>query len=98
MAAIEEKEFIRRARNEIDPRYQWDFTPIYQTDEAWEAELNEVAAGIPKLAAFEGTLKNSREAFKAGIDAVMAVAQRVERVYEYASLHRAADGGRLPGL
>ena len=93
MAAIEEKEFIMRARNEIDPRYQWDFTPIYQTDEAWEAELNEVAAGIPKLAAFEGTLKNSREAFKAGIDAVMAVAQRVERVYEYASLHRAADGG-----
>lgn len=82
-----------KARNEFDPKYQWDFTPIYPNDEAWEAELNAVMAEIPKLAAIEGTLGNSREAFRSGINAMMAVMERVERVYEYASLHRAADGG-----
>ena len=82
-----------KARNEFDPKYQWDFTPIYPNDEAWEAELNAVMAEIPKLAAIEGTLGKSREAFRSGINAMMAVMERVERVYEYASLHRAADGG-----
>ena len=82
-----------KARNEIDPRYQWDFTPIYPSDEAWEAELNALTAEIGKLTAIEGTLGQSCEAFKAGIDAVSAVGERLERVFCYANLHRTADGG-----
>ena len=82
-----------KARNEIDPKYQWDFTPIFENDDAWEKELNAVSAEVEKLSAVEGTLSLSRESFKAGIDALMAVSQRFERVYSYANLHRCADGG-----
>ncbi|MBR3179322.1 MAG: oligoendopeptidase F [Clostridia bacterium] len=82
-----------KARNEIDPKYQWDFTPIFENDAAWEKELSAVSAEVEKLSAVEGTLSLSRESFKAGIDALMAVSQRFERVYSYANLHRCADGG-----
>ncbi len=82
-----------KARNEIDPKYQWDFTPIYPSDEAWEQEVNDLMQEVEKLAAVEGTLGNSREALKAGLDMLAAVGERLERVYCYASLHRAADGG-----
>ena len=65
-----------KARNEIDPKYQWDFTPIYPSDEAWEQELNELMQEVEKLAALEGTLGNSREALKAGLDTLAAVGGR----------------------
>lgn len=81
-----------KARNEIDPKYQWDFTPIYENEQAWEEDLNAVSAEVEKLSAIEGTLGTSRESFKSGIDTLMAVDQRLDRIYSYASLHRCADG------
>ena len=82
-----------KARNEIDPKYQWDFTPIYADDAAWEAEWNAVAEATKELPKLEGTLGLSREAFKHGIDTIQSVGERLERIYCYASLHRTADGG-----
>lgn len=82
-----------KARNEIDPKYQWDFTPIFPNDEAWEAELVSLSQEVEKLDAIEGTLGCSRESFKAGIDTISAVGERLERVFCYANLHRTADGG-----
>ena len=81
-----------QARKDMDPRYQWDFTHLYASDEAWEAELDSCMKDIEAIAAIEGTLGTSREAFKAGIDTVYALAQRLERAYIYANLHRCADG------
>lgn len=81
-----------QARKDMDPKFQWDFTHMYASDEAWEAELNRVIADLPKIAAIEGTLGSSRESFKAGIDTVNEIAERLEKVYIYANLHRCADG------
>ena len=81
-----------QARKDMDPKFQWDFTHMYASDEAWEAELNAIAADLPKIAAVEGTLGNSRESFKAGIDTVYEIGQRLEKAYIYANLHRCADG------
>ncbi|MBQ2201468.1 MAG: oligoendopeptidase F family protein, partial [Clostridia bacterium] len=81
-----------QARKDMDPKFQWDFTHMYASDEAWEAELNAIVADLPKIAAIEGTLGNSRESFKAGVDTVNGIAQRLEKAYIYANLHRCADG------
>ncbi len=81
-----------QARKDMDPKFQWDFTHMYADDAAWERELNAVVSDLDKIAAIEGTLGNSREAFKAGIDTVNGIAERLERVYIYANLHRCADG------
>ena len=81
-----------QARKDMDPKFQWDFTHMYASDEVWEAELNRCVADLPKIAAIEGTLGTSREAFKAGIDMVNEIAERLENVFIYANLHRCADG------
>ena len=39
-----------KQRNEIDPQYTWDFTDIFESDEAWEAALNEADAMIDTIA------------------------------------------------
>ena len=81
-----------QARKDMDPKFQWDFTHMYASDEVWETELNALVADLPKIAAIEGTLGASRESFKAGIDTVNEIARRLEKVYIYANLHRCADG------
>lgn len=81
-----------QARKDMDPKFQWDFTHMYASDEVWEAELNRCVADLPKIAAIEGTLGTSREAFKAGIDTVNEIAERLENEFIYANLHRCADG------
>ena len=81
-----------QARKDMDPRFQWDFTHMYASDEVWEAELDRCVKDMDRIAAIEGTLGASREAFKAGIDTVNEIAERLERLYIYANLHRCADG------
>ena len=80
-------------RKEMDPKYQWDFTHMYASDAVWEAELDRcVKEDLGRIAAIEGTLGASREAFKAGIDTVYEISERLEKLYIYANLHRTADG------
>ena len=43
-----------KARSEISPEFQWDFTHIYPSDEAWQAEYDAVLAEIPSLASLRG--------------------------------------------
>lgn len=80
-------------RNEMDPKFQWDFTHMYASDEAWEAELNEIMQEIPRISEVQGTLANGKEAFRGAIDLVMKIGERLERAYIYAMLHKSADGG-----
>ena len=81
-----------QARKDMDPKFQWDFTHMYASDAVWEAELNACVKDMDRIAAIEGTLGNSRESFKAGIDTMNEIAERFERLYIYANLHRCADG------
>ena len=81
-----------QARKDMDPKFQWDFTHLYASDEAWEEALNALIRDLDKLAAVEGTLGTSRESFKAGIDTIYELGERIEKLYIYANLHRCADG------
>ena len=39
------------ARNEMDPKYQWDFTHMYASDAVWEAELERCVKDLDRIAA-----------------------------------------------
>lgn len=79
-------------RNEIDPKFQWDFTPIYPDRAAWEKAMADAEEAVKGLAALPGTLNTSKEAFKKALEAVAKASEMVEIPYIYAMLHRAADG------
>lgn len=80
-------------RNEMNPNFMWDLTHIYKDKAAWEKAYTEAADAVAKLNAVKGTLGNSAESFKAGLDILAEASQKVELVYLYANLKKSGDNG-----
>lgn len=82
-----------KQRCEAEERFTWNFSDIYADDAAWEAAYAEAEAMIGELSSVEGTLGNSAQSMKAGLDKIFAAAQRMERVYIYSMLRKNVDNG-----
>ena len=82
-------------RSEQDIRFQWDLTKIFPDEAAWEAAMQQAEAAIDGLKNIPGTLGTSKEAFKAGLDAVFAAAL-VPESREDAVEHMAAIAAPTP--
>lgn len=80
-----------KARKDMDPRFMWDFTHIFPDKEAWEKAFAEAQTAVEAAGAFRGRLAADADSLADGLDAVYAAAEKVERVYSYASLHKEAD-------
>ena len=50
---------ILKDRSELDPQFQWDLTPMFENDDAWEATLASLDADIESLSAFAGKLNDA---------------------------------------
>lgn len=82
-----------KRRGEMNPEYMWDLMPIFESDDAWRAALKAAEASVASLADIPGTLGQSAEALKAGLDRIYAASEGAERVYAYAMLKKSEDGG-----
>ena len=71
----------------------WDLTPIFPNDQAWEDALRSAGETVNTLKAIPGTLGNSLEAFKSGLDKIYAATEQIELVANYAFLKKAGDNG-----
>lgn len=84
---------MEKTRKEMNPAYMWDLSDIYEDYDAWEFALKqatEKVAGISKIA---GTLGQSAESLKQGMDLLFAAAEQTERVYVYTMLNSSGDNG-----
>lgn len=80
-------------RNNMDPRFMWDLSHIFKDKAAWEQAYAEAAEAVQTVSAVKGTLGNSAESFKAGLDAIAEAMHKVELVYIYANLKKSGDNG-----
>jgi len=80
-------------RSEVDKNYTWDFSDIYPSDEAWEKVYAETDAAIPSLASIQGTLGNSPESMKAGLDTFYGIMEKANRLFIYSNLRLNVDNG-----
>lgn len=80
-------------RNEMDSRFMWDLSHIFKDKAAWEQAYAEAAEAVQTVSAIKGTLGNSAESFKAGLDAIAEAMHKVELVYIYANLKKSGDNG-----
>ncbi|MEA4814803.1 MAG: oligoendopeptidase F [Oscillospiraceae bacterium] len=80
-----------KGRNEIDQKYKWDLSPVFASRKEWEKACSEAEAEVRDIENVRGTLGNSAEALKAGLDSVYSALKKVERVYLYASLLKNSD-------
>lgn len=57
-------------RKDMDPRFQWKLSDIFETPEAWEAAYAKAKKAVEELGTLEGTLKQSAESLKSGLDQI----------------------------
>lgn len=88
-----ENQMELKQRKEIDPKYTWDFTDIFENDTAWEAAYRETEATVDTLDSVRGTLGISAASMRRGLDTIFVAAERMERVYLYAMLRKNIDNG-----
>ena len=50
---------ILKERSGLDPQFQWDLTPMFESDAAWETALENLDAEIDSVAAFAGKLSDA---------------------------------------
>lgn len=55
---------VLKNRDEIEDIYKWKLNKIYSSDEAWEAEFEELKKVSPKLQEFSGKLNDKEEILK----------------------------------
>ena len=82
-----------QTRAEAQERFTWDFTDIFENDAAWEAAYAEAEQEIDAIPALSGTLGESAESMKKGLDAIVSAQAKAERIYIYAMLRKNVDNG-----
>jgi oligoendopeptidase F len=75
-----------RDRAKIPDKYKWNLADIYPSDEAWRAAKDTLAAGIPKIREFQGTLGTSAARLADALDVVTRLNKELARAYVYASM------------
>ena len=78
-------------RATVDPRYTWDLTRIYESDEAWEQAFEAVKAEANAFAACAGTLQEGRESVKKALERYMKLMEKMGDVYCYAMMKQHED-------
>lgn len=82
---------MTKQRHEIDERYQWDLTTIFATDALWEEELAALQAEVETAKGYAGHLLDSAQSLLTISEAQLAISQRIERLYVYASMKNDQD-------
>ncbi len=78
-------------RSEIPAEYKWDLTSMYAGADAWEADVGQFEALLPKVSAYRGRLAESGEVLLAAIAAMEAAQRVVGNLYVYAGLKSFED-------
>jgi oligoendopeptidase F len=81
----------QRDRSKIPDEYKWDLTALYPSDDAWRAEKEKVAAEVPKLRAFRGTLGSSAARLADVLELQSGLDKELNRLFVYAGLSSDQD-------
>ena len=83
--------FAQEESEAPDPKYTWDLTEIFPTEEAWDQARNEVLGKMETILARRGTMDDSAEALYETLALVSDTQKQAYRVYTYASLKADED-------
>ncbi len=81
---------MAKERQEIDERYQWDLTGLYENDEKWEEAFGALSDKLAACTAFRGRLKDE-ESILAYLQAETDLELLLSDLFTYASLRKSED-------
>lgn len=80
-----------KLRSEIEEKYKWDLTKIYENDEEWEKDYKEVKEKIKEIEKYKGKILESANTLFDMVTTYFGIARKVEKVYIYAHLNYDAE-------
>ncbi len=78
-------------RSEIPDQYKWKTSDLYPTEDAWYQAKDDIAAHIPKMAAYQGRLGASATELADALETFMGLSQDLARLRIYASFRKDED-------
>lgn len=78
-------------RSQIDDKYKWDLTSIYESDEAWQAAKETIIVELPKIEGYKGKLTKSAADLLACFEFSSEISKEAVKLYIYASMHSDLD-------
>ncbi|GGK12565.1 oligoendopeptidase F [Caldalkalibacillus thermarum] len=78
-------------RSELDPKYKWDLTKIFKSDEEWEEAFQEVKSLLPSIKEYEGRLMESADTLLEALQLREEIGKKLGKVYIYAHLKKDED-------
>jgi len=78
-------------RKDIKAEHKWDLSPMFKSEDEWEALYKEIENKIAEYEKFRGRLGKSLDAFKAAIEFDLAMSRSIENLYTYAHLKSDED-------
>ncbi|HSL46660.1 MAG TPA: oligoendopeptidase F [Anaerolineales bacterium] len=78
-------------RSKLDKKYTWNAESVYPSDEAWEREIDEILADIPKVKQFQGRLAEGPSVLINALDASHELVSCAQKAFMYAGFSYAVD-------
>lgn len=78
-------------RANVQEAHKWDLSPLFSSDEQWEALFIEIEADLPRYDSYRGRLGESAGVLKEAIELDLAVMRKVEKLYTYSHLKSDED-------
>lgn len=81
----------QRNREEIEDKYKWNLTDIYQSDEAWRSAVEDVTKKLETVEVFKGTIMDSPENLLKVLQFNSALSMEASKLFIYASMNSDLD-------
>ena len=78
-------------RKNIDPKYKWDLSVIYESESAFYDEYSATEKMIKQFAAYEKVMCKSAKDFYETITSLVKIESKIEKLWQYASLNFSVD-------
>jgi oligoendopeptidase F len=83
--------YSQKSRAEIQDKYKWNLTDLFQSDEAWRASLNALTPKLDEVEKFKGTLTKSGQNLLKGLQYNAEVSKTAAKLYIYAAMNSDLD-------
>ena len=78
-------------RDQIEEKYKWDLTDLFESDAMWEKVYGEVEQALPKFKEYEGKLADSPEILAECLELSDSLGNVVHRLWVYSGLKSDED-------
>ena len=82
---------MAKKRNEVKPEDKWNVSAIFENDEKWQKEYDELKEKIKSILKYKGRLKESAATIKELIDTELELDRRIDLLYTYAHMRHDED-------